>query len=336
MVIVAGDSRWNSYIEKLPRNLQDIYFTSQYHQFVKNEAYMFVYEGADDKIGIYPFIKRPIYYMGINGTYSDIETVYGYGGPLVNSTDGEFNKEFEAAFLKYCQDDNIVAEFVRFHPLIKNETIFTKNIKVLHNRKTVTLDLTAKIDDIWMNQISTQNRNVIRKCVKNNLKVVQSDNYKEFVDIYLETMEKVGADEFYSFDADYFNKMKQDKNCILLAVMQEGRMIAAAIFMGYGDFFHYHLSGSRRDALKLSPNNILLWEAIKYAKEQGYKRMHFGGGLTDSMEDNLFKFKSRFSKEYVDFYIGKRIHNREIYDKLISFWEKEHNEKAKILLQYHN
>lgn len=335
MVIVAGDSRWNSYIEKLPRNLQDIYFTSQYHQFVKNEAYMFVYESKDDKIGIYPFIKRPIYYMGINGRYSDIETVYGYSGPLVNSTDGEFNKEFEAAFLQYCKDDNIVAEFVRFHPLIKNETIFTDNIKVLHNRKTVALDLTAEIDYIWMNQISTQNRNVIRKCIKNNLKVVKSDDYKEFISIYLETMEKVGADEFYSFDADYFHKMKEDKSCTLLAVMQEDRMIAAAVFMGYGDYFHYHLSGSRRDALKLSPNNILLWEAIKYAKEQGYKRMHFGGGLTDSMEDNLFKFKSRFSKEYIDFYIGKRVHNDELYHKLIRHWEEEHGRSAKLLLQYH-
>lgn len=335
MIIAAGDSRWNSYIDKFPRELQDIYFTSQYHQFAKNKAYMFVYEGTDNKIGVYPFIKRPIYYMGIKGEYSDIETVYGYGGPLVNSMDENFHREFETAFLQYCKDDNIVAEFVRFHPLIKNETIFMDNIRVLHNRKTVALDLTAEIDYIWMNQISTQNRNVIRKCIKNDLKVVKSDDYKEFVSIYLETMEKVGADRFYSFDADYFHKMKVDKSCTLLAVMQGDRMLAAAVFMGYGDYFHYHLSGSRREALNLSPNNILLWESIKYAKEQGYKKMHFGGGLTDSMEDNLFKFKSRFSREYIDFYIGKRVHDTEIYNELIRFWEKEHNEKAKILLQYH-
>ena len=336
MIIAAEDSKWNAYIERLPSNFQDIYFTSQYHGLEQNEAYMFVYEGEKGRIGMYPFIKRPIYYMGMNGEYSDIETVYGYGGPLVNNDDDAFIREFESAFLNYCQEDKIVAEFIRFHPIIRNETLFRDNIKVFHNRKTVVLDLTKEIDDIWMNQISTQNRNVIRKCVKNNLKVVRSEDYQEFESIYLETMKKVGAKEFYSFNANYFNKIKEDKNCILLAVVHDEKMIAAAVFMGYGDYFHYHLSGSRQDALYLSPNNILLWEAIKFAKNSGYKTMHFGGGLSDSLEDTLFKFKSRFSQKYADFYIGKRVHNQTIYDKLIASWEKEHNRKADILLPYHN
>ena len=104
--------------------------------------------------------------------------------------------------------------------------------------------------------------------------------------------------------------------------------------MGYGNYFHYHLSGSKKDALRLSPNNLLLWEAIQYAQKHGYKKMHFGGGLSDSTEDNLFKFKSRFSKNYADFYIGKRIHNQEVYKILIDNWEAKHGERAQLFLQY--
>lgn len=117
-------------------------------------------------------------------------------------------------------------------------------------------------------------------------------------------------------------------------VKNQDKTIAAAIFMMYGEYFHYHLAGSRKETLNLAPNNILLWEAINYAKDKGYKRMHLGGGLTDSTEDNLFRFKARFSTRYADFYIGKRIHNTKIYHYLIDAWEKRNGKKAVLLLQY--
>lgn len=338
MILTRDDSRWDEAIEKLPLEEQDIYFTSQYYGLEEAEGHglsqMFVYGDGSGNFGIYPFLKRPIFSEGLNGQYYDIETAYGYGGPLLKENEPQFLLKFEHAFLQYCQKENIIAEFIRFHPLIKNEMIFKEHIQVLHNRKTVWLDLAPTINEIWMSQISTQNRNTIRKCQKNNLSVQISDDYDEFMEIYAETMDKVKADSFYLFQKKYYNLIKENENYVLLNVKENGRTIAAAIFMGFGEYFHYHLSGSRKEALKLSPNNLLLWEAIRYAKEHHYKKMHFGGGLSDSTNDNLFRFKNKFSKEYGDFYIGKRVHNAEIYRKLIEEWEGEHGEKAKLFLQY--
>lgn len=115
---------------------------------------------------------------------------------------------------------------------------------------------------------------------------------------------------------------------------KDGKALASSVFMKYGDYFNYHLSGSGHEFLKLAPNNILLWEAIKYAKMQGCKKMHMGGGLSDLPEDSLFRFKKKFASGFGDFYIGKRIHNHEVYWELIRKWEEAHGEKAKILLQY--
>ena len=338
MIITADNPKWDEYIQKLPLDNQDIYFTSQYYLLEEKEGHglpqLFVFTDDTDNLGIYPFLKRPINSHQINGHYYDIETAYGYGGPLVKNKDADFIEKFESAFLQYCQDENIIAEFVRFHPLIKNETIFKKRIQVLHNRKTVWLDLTPNIETIWMYQISTQNRNIIRKCQKNNLSIQINRDYEEFIKMYEETMDKVGADSFYFFGKEYYDFIRNNCNCTLLSVTDGKETIAAAIFMGYGNYFHYHLSGSKKDALRLSPNNLLLWEAIQYAQKHGYKKMHFGGGLSDSTEDNLFKFKSRFSKNYADFYIGKRIHNQEVYKILIDNWEAKHGERAQLFLQY--
>lgn len=338
MVISGDDIQWDEYIKKLPMEKRDIYFTRQYCKMEQEQeegiAQLFIYEEENENIGIYPFIKRQINHPKLQGAYYDIETPYGYGGPITKCADSSFVSRFESSFLEYCKNENIIAEFVRFHPLIKNERIFQKNMEVLHNRSTVWLDLTKSIDDIWMNEVSTQNRNTIRKCEKNQLHVEVTEHYDTFIEIYNETMQKVGAQSFYFFEPKYYDHIKASELYVLFEVKQAEKTLAAAIFMGYGQYFHYHLSGSRKEFLKLAPNNILLWEAIKYAKQQGYKKMHFGGGLTDSKEDNLYRFKSRFSKTSADFYIGKRIHNKEVYQMLIHDWEEKHKEKAKILLQY--
>ena len=338
MILSGNDMLWDKYIEKLPEEKQDIYFTRQYcclsQQLVRGEAQLFVYEKGENFI-LYPFIKRPIQNMKLDKVYYDIETPYGYGGPIIKYEDSILIHDFESAFLEFCLKENIIAEFIRFHPLLKNELFFQENVEILHNRTTVWLDLKKNLDDIWKQEISSTCRNRIRKCEKNGLEVEISDNYDEFVEIYNQTMHKVGAGEFYFFDKQYYDGIRNNPNCILMRGTQNKAVLAGAIFMKYKDYFHFHLGGSKREFLKLAPNNILMWSAIKYAKLCGCKKMHFGGGLTDSKEDSLFRFKSTFSSSCADFYIGKRVHNREIYKKLIQKWEDIHGEKAKILLQYH-
>lgn len=332
------NDEWNLYLNKLPIHIQDIYYTSEYYKMYEVNGdgigKIFIYYDNNDNLAIYPFMLREIDGYDLNNKYYDIETAYGYGGPVINCADEKFIKDFEKCFIYYCKKNNIVAEFVRFHPLIKNQNIFKKDIETLHNRITVQLDLTKGIENIWNEDIKSKNRNMIRKAKKNGLSVEESMDFETFKKIYSSTMNKVDADNYYYFDNNYYESLKENNNCILLNVKKDNLVIASAIFMGYREYFHYHLAGSLNEYLKFAPNNLLLWEAIKYAHEKGYKKMHFGGGLTNNIGDNLFKFKNSFSKEYADFYIGKRIHNKEIYDYLISKWEDNNNKKAKILLQY--
>lgn len=337
MILKSNDELWDSYIRKLSKEKQDVYYTRQYYKMGEliegGEAQLFVFE-AMDNFALYPYIRHIVDYDKEEVLFYDIETAYGYGGPVIKTENQEFEKAFEKAFLQHCQKENIIAEFIRFHPLFENEKIFKEKIEVLHNRTTVSVNLEKSIDEIWMQDISTQNRNTIKKCIKSGLEVEISEDYDEFLEIYNQTMKKVGAEDFYFFDREYFNQLEKDSCYVLMRVRKGPETLAAAIFMEYGDYFHYHLSGSRREYLHLAPNNILLWEAIQYAKSRGCRRMHLGGGLSDSAEDSLFRFKKKFSSEYKDFYIGKRVHNQGVYKELIRRWENGHGEKAKLLLQY--
>ena len=108
--------------------------------------------------------------------------------------------------------------------------------------------------------------------------------------------------------------------------MYDGKPIAGSMFMFSDDYAHYHLSGRDREYSRFAANNLILWYAIRKAKERGCKWFHFGGGTTGNEDDSLLKFKKEFSKTETEFWIGKRVHNREIYDTIVAQWKEKYPE----------
>lgn len=77
------------------------------------------------------------------------------------------NESFWVAALRSLSQEfsnhGCVAGFVRFHPLLDNYRKFDSIGKVIFDRKTIAMDLSLDENDIWMNEIHTKNRNVIKK-----------------------------------------------------------------------------------------------------------------------------------------------------------------------------
>ena len=120
--------------------MKDIYFDENYGKLYENvekgEAVVFKCKTENGEI-VNQFIKReiPIKVDGI--TYYDIVTPYGYGGPyIVECIDKDkLLKDYEKQFTDYCIDNNIVAEFVRFHPLFNNALDFDSIYHPFYNRQ---------------------------------------------------------------------------------------------------------------------------------------------------------------------------------------------------------
>lgn len=337
-VLSVVDPKWDELLAMMPYEKQDIYFTSWYYKLEQIEGHgvpkMYTYQDGE-KVVLYPFLVNEIPSKYELSEFYDIETAYGYGGPISNSEDINFLSDFENTFISYCMENKIIAEFIRFHTLIDNYKLFHKNISVLQDRTTVWLDLTRGIDDLWMDGVSPRYRTKIRKAEKLGLFCVESRDYKDFMRLYEMTMSRDNADGFYFWSEDYFKTlMQRDENVILYVKNADNKIIAGNLLMVYGEYIHYHLGCSDTEFLNYNPNNLMIWKAAEYGIQKGCKKYHLGGGLSGAPCDQLFQFKRGFSKERAEFYIGKRVHNREIYDKLISEWEKEKECKAVKLLSY--
>src|SRR5699024_5576198 len=251
-----------------------------------------------------------------------IVTPYGYGGPLVvegNDMDA-LVKEFEKEFHKYCEENNIVSEFVRFHPIDKNHINFNAVYETTYLRKTVGTNLS--FDDPFLEEFSKSTRKAIRRVLQEDVEyqIIESPtDISSFMNVYYSTMDRNEASDYYYFDKEYFESCMEDfKNQIIIVnVLYENKVIASSFNFLSNDRLHVHLSGTLTEYIKHSPAYIIKYATMKWAKDHGFSLIHYGGGTSNDVDDNLFKFKKKFGKSTeFDFYIGKRIWNQEIYDLL--------------------
>ncbi len=317
------------------RALPDVYFARAYCELYesieKGTVNKFEYadeNGAASNI----FMKRPVPYTVDGEQYYDIVTPYGYGGPVVTEAkDKEALLEgYWRAWTEYCEKERIVCEFVRFHPLLRNDVDFGSRYNAVKNRHTLAIELT---EDFFATQFSSKCRNTIRKAEKLGVTYEideACDSIETFAEIYYKTMAKDNADDYYFFALDYFLKMREELagSLVLINAKLEGKTIASSLFMLSEEFMHYHLSATDPEYYTYAANNLVLKVAAEWGCTHGKKWLHLGGGLSSSEEDSLFKFKRSFAREdrnLKEFWLGKALYNKEVYDKLVDIRRAEGN-----------
>ncbi|MDD6059352.1 MAG: GNAT family N-acetyltransferase [Ruminococcus sp.] len=256
------------------------------------------------------------------GEWFDFATPYGYGGWIV---EGSATEEIFQEYSEWCYKNNIVSEFVRFHPVVKNHLACMNGYDVVQLGEVITMELDSA-EKIWEN-ITSKNRNVIRKAMKNDVKIYNGrypEIYEKFREIYNGTMDKDNADEYYYFSKEFYDSILNDlpENAqVFYAQIPDGTVIAASIMFAANGRMNYHLSGSLREYSSLAATNLLLYKAALWGSANGCKTLYLGGGV-GSGEDSLFKFKRAFYKgELKRFHIGKKIFNQEKYDELTAMRE---------------
>ena len=319
---------WKQRLEKT--GYEDIYFYPEYASIFNSvdegSSLIYIYEEGNN-IFLYPFRFRQLAKIKKFAEFSewaDITSDYGFGGPLVTMTGEIENKKFIKnavhAFDDYCKDNKIVSEFCRFHPLLENTSYLKDEYNPIFCNQTVWVDLTLSEEELW-HQMRRNHRQDIRRAEDLGIEVEISDlpnAADSFHKIYIQTMQDVGADSYYFFNEDFFQrtiKYLNDHAVIFLARYQN-KIISGVLYIWGNNFSHAHFSAMDREFSYLRPNKLLHYRAILWSKKKGLKKLHLGGGTGGSDTDSLMHFKSGFSKLRAEFYIAKRIHNPKIYNNL--------------------
>ncbi len=315
--------------------LEDIYYNNEYISLYLQEGeelFNFRYDEGEDFL-LNKTIKRPIVKIGninLDDGYYDLESAYGYGGFYTNSDDDAFLKRAFERYKKRCHDENIIAEFMRFHPFNDFPLEHDKYLEFnLYDRDVVVVSLENNI----LNSYNSKVRNTIKRASE-KVVVKESHNLEKFIELYNETMTKNDATAFYFFNKKLFTNLYNMKEVKLYEVLFENEVVAMGFFMEGSYLMHYHLSANSQLSYKLNANYALLYKLSEIAKAESKAYLVLGGGSTALEDDPLLKFKKKFSKKTKPFYISGKIYNQEIYKNYVGLWEEQSSENIPYFLKY--
>jgi hypothetical protein len=334
IVTLDGDTAaWDAAFATLPPRQRDVYFSTAYLLICQRNgggrACGALFEDGDTRI-LYPFLRRDLATAGIpSGDWSglsDLQTPYGYGGPLVSGPrDGRVLERFRQAFGAWCRKNGVVSEFVRFHPLLDTHVGLEPHLEVVRANTTVWCRIGLPPDEA-LRALASSTRRGLRAARDAGLQVAIEDSdeaYARFVDLYRATMVRRQATESYFFGDAYFADFRTllGPAQALICVRIGATIVAAALLMRSADLVHYHLGGSDAGALPLRPNNLLLFAALESEWSRGASAFHLGGGFRDG--DELFRFKAGFSPERAEFHIGRAVHLPAEYERAVRAHEAD-------------
>ena len=270
----------------------------------------------------------------------DIVSPYGYPGIVLSESAyhaPEFLKSAMSEFISILRDKKICSAFLRLHPILNeglNEIYPSDICKV--TGETICINLNLSNEEIWAQTRSDHRKDINRHKRSSQIaaRIVPFEEYfDEFIAIYNQTMERVGAKSSYYFGRDYFwYLLKNLGDRLHLGIVElENKIVCACLFTECCKIVQSYLSGTKKEFLKLSPDKLLFDYVRYWAKERGNEFLHLGGGYGGA-KDGVYNFKAGFSKERRIFLTLRLITDEQKYHHLVDLRAKYLNTSSEKLL----
>ena len=165
---------------------------------------------------------------------------------------------------------------------------------------TLVIDLTQTLDKIWDNFGRSSCKYCIKKAIKDGIEVRMNERYKEFC-----VMNKTFRKSKKLTTSLVHSPMFFEKNGVLFIAELHDEMLGGSFFIEDESRIRWIVGASKRLSVSTGKagligcaNRLILWEAIKYAKNKGLKEFDFGGyPISPNVSDDVSKVNA-FKKSW--------------------------------------
>jgi FemAB-related protein (PEP-CTERM system-associated) len=285
------EAAWDSFVETAER-------ATGYHRFrwrsIIGESFGHdcYYFAAVDEAGVWRGVL-PLVHMRsrLFGNFLVSMPFVNYGG-LVCS-------DFRAARLLLDQAEYLRKSVQATYVELRHLGYSVEGFSSKEHKVTMILELAANEETQWKG-FNAKLRNQIRKAQKSGLKFVigQIELLDGFYEVFARNMRDLGTPVYAK---NFFQRVLTSfPDCSrVLAVYYEKRMIAAGIALWFRDVLEIPWASSVGEYKALCPNNMLYWEAIKFAIKSGFKKFDFGRSTPN---EGTFNFKKQWGALPVQLY----------------------------------
>lgn len=317
--MACTDDAWGDLLTSA--GAHDVYHLAAYHAVAESvgagQAVLCVVGDGRSWIAL-PLLLRPI--ESAPGR-TDVTSVYGYAGPITSAraASGELIERFQQALRDGLVARGVVSLFTRLHPLLEQAPILAGLGETRQLGSTVSIDL-GRSQAEQLAAYRTNHRRDLGRLEKAGYLTEMMDDLGDlhrFVELYHQTMQRVGAKPAYLFTTGYFERLSAALGPMLrLALCRyRGEVVAGALFMRHGSTVQYHLGAVDERHLAVAPVKQVVDAARRHYHAAQAACLHLGGGRGGS-EDSLFHFKAGFSDRRHAFRIWRWIIDADAYAAL--------------------
>jgi len=284
-------SAWDAFVA----NHQD---STNYHQygwrkvieksFGHRTMYLAATNSHNEICGVLPFVQMKSWLFG---SFLVSLPFFNYGG-LLASEDSAVTMLLDAS-RKMLSGTGV--EHVELRHIKRCDDIeATKQHKV-----TMILDLKTNEEKQWSG-LDAKVRNQVRKAEKSGLQVVvgRMELLDGFYEVFCRNMRDLGTPVY---GRNFFCNVLEEfpDTTRILSVILDGRTIASALLTWYKDALEVPWASSNRDFRQLCPNNLLYWEAIRFAIGVEARTFDFGRSTPG---EGTYNFKKQWGARPVQLY----------------------------------
>lgn len=266
----------------------------------------------------------------------DIEPFLGYSGPVVNTDDRGFLREALNAYSAYCRQQGIVAELIRFNPLIGSHRAsagLTERLRIIETKPLVYIQASWDEEKLFA-QHNAACRRKIRVAQRTNAAAswIKNPNAQEwdcFCSYYRSTMERLAATPEWYFDAAFFDRLRASPLTRLLVLTSGTQTLASVAFLVGGNCAYSLLAGMSEEVSEGKGfMNLIYHSAAQGCARAGASWLCVGGGRTGAANDELLLFKQSLSKCVHNLPLGFLTHDPEQLQRLYERAAEEEPENA--------
>ena len=324
MKVVAVDSQesgWDRFVE----TAED---ATSYHRFGWNTVittsfgHRCHYFAAIDHTGKWQGVL-PLVHMRstLFGCFLISVPFVNYGGLLVRNE--------EAARLLLGTAEDLRRALAAAHVELRHVSRGLDGLPTQQHKVTMILDLAANEENQWK-IFDAKLRNQIRKAQKSGLKPVVGhlELLEGFYEVFARNMRDLGTPVYAK---DFFRNILETfaDTTRIFAIYHGARMIAAGIGSWFRNTLEMPWASSISDYKALCPNNMLYWEAIRFAIAKGLNKLDFG---RSTPHEGTYNFKKQWGAAPVQLYWQYLIDRDEkipnlnpsnpMYRSAIQIWQK--------------
>lgn len=164
-----------------------------------------------------------------------------------------------------------------------------KNTDYFLPTKTIRISLTSNIEKIF-NNFSEAKRRAVRRAQKNTITIYQSNDIKTFVRMKNKSAGFLGSITTYGIDKLW--SLCLPKNAmVLLAKSNHETVVGGILLLFWDNIAYYWIAGASKEGKKLFAPTLLVWEALKLAKEKKCRALDFVGVWDERLPQKNLQWK---------------------------------------------